>query len=96
MDAVSRIINDYRERNSSRKKIGFVVRYMRMSSRDMAKALNEILEPMGRKVTHATIVNWENGVHTPSALTLNALTEYPDKDDWRVKMATELWNVLYE
>lgn len=96
MDSVSRIISDYRERNSARKRIGFVVRYMRMSSRDMANALNEILEPMGRKVTHATIVNWENGVHSPSPYTLNALMNHSDPEDWRVKMATELWNELYE
>lgn len=92
---VSTIINKYRERNSSKKKIGFAVRYMRQSSRDVAAELNELLQPHNLSVTHATICNWEDDKHVPKLQTLQAIMAHEDKEDWRVKMATELYDEIY-
>lgn len=83
--AISDIVLNYRRMQSRN---GFP-----MPFREFACDLSGSLTPFGGKISHATINNWENGVHLPNIFTLKMIAGYANQN-WQKDFASDLLALL--
>ena len=65
-----------------------------LSLRDFSDALTEVLEPIGGKISHQTIMNWENMVHLPNSFYMKQVAAHA-RDNWQQDFAKDVLAVLH-
>ena len=65
-----------------------------LSLRDFSDALTEVLEPVGGKISHQTIYNWENMVHLPHSFYMKQMAALA-RDNWQQDFAKDVLAVLH-
>ena len=64
-----------------------------LSLRDFSDALTEVLAPIGGKISHQTINNWENMVHLPHSFYMRQVAARA-QENWQHDFAIDVLAVL--